>query len=430
MGTNSLFERALGRLDEAARLVEITEETYIRLHHPKAVLSVSVPLRMDDGRLEMFAAHRVHHNDLRGPGKGGIRYHPDLDLDEIKALAFWMTCKCAVMDLPYGGAKGGITVDPKKLSQMELERLSRGLIRRIADFIGPQVDIPAPDVYTNERIMGWMMDEYAHVVRRHEPAVITGKPIALGGSQGRSTATARGGLVCVQKLAERHGWSADQTRVAIQGFGNAGQGIARLLFDAGYRVVAVSDSQGAIHSDKGFDVPSLIRFKNERRSLKAVYCEESVCDAVQAERLTNEEMLELDVDVLVPAALADVITGDNAGAIKARAVIELANGPTTAEADEILNEAGVTVIPDILANAGGVTVSYYEWIQNLTGDYWSADKVEKRLQQRMSHQFDRIQDLVDEHETSFRVGAYALALQRLGAAAEAVGTRDLFNGSK
>ena len=428
MSEHSAFVAALRRLDAAAKLVDIPEETYVRLRHPKAVLTVSVPLRRDDGSLEMFTAHRVHHNDLRGPGKGGLRYHPDVTLDECKALAFWMTCKCAVMDLPYGGAKGGIAVDPKSLSQLELERLSRGLIRRIAEFIGPQLDIPAPDVYTNERIMGWMMDEYAHVVRRHEPAVITGKPLALGGSQGRSDATARGGCVCIAKLAEKRGWKPSETTVAIQGFGNAGQGIARLLADAGYRIVAVSDSSGAIISRDGFDVPSLIQAKNDTRKLEAVYCEGSICDQVPAETISNRELLQLDVDILVPAALEDVITADNAADVRAGVILELANGPITSDADDILDERGVTVIPDILANAGGVTVSYYEWVQNRSGDYWTAEEVRQRLENRMAYQFDQVMRLASDKKVSLRVAAYALALQRLGEAAEAVGTRDLFNG--
>ncbi len=428
MTDHSAFVAALRRLDAAAKLVDIPEETYVRLRHPKAVLTVSVPLRRDDGSLVMFTAHRVHHNDLRGPGKGGLRYHPDVTLDECKALAFWMTCKCAVMDLPYGGAKGGIAVDPKSLSQLELERLSRGLIRRIAEFIGPQLDIPAPDVYTNERIMGWMMDEYAHVVRRHEPAVITGKPLALGGSQGRSDATARGGYVCIAKLAEERGWKPAETTVAIQGFGNAGQGIARLLAEDGYRIVAVSDSSGAIVSRDGFDVPSLIRAKNDTRKLEAVYCQGSVCDQVDAERISNGELLELDVDILIPAALEDVITADNAAEVQARVVLELANGPVTSDADDILDQRGITVIPDILANAGGVTVSYYEWVQNRSGDYWSAEDVRQRLEKRMAYQFDQVMRLAADNQVSLRVAAYALALQRLGEAAEAVGTRDLFNG--
>lgn len=389
---------------------------------------MSIPLRRDDGSLEIFEGYRVHHSDLLGPGKGGLRYHPEVELEEVKALAFWMTCKCAVMGLPYGGAKGGIAVDPRKLSMLEVERLSRGFIRKIADFIGPETDIPAPDVYTNERIMGWMMDEYSQVVRRRTPAVITGKPVALGGSLGRSGATGHGGYVCIRELARERGWQPDKTTVAVQGFGNAGQSVARLLHRDGYRVVAVSDSRGGIYRDKGFDVPSLIHAKNERRKLEALYCESSVCDAVPADEISNNELLELDVDVLVPAALEDVITAHNAGRVGAQVVLELANGPTTSEADRILEERGVTVVPDILANAGGVTVSYYEWVQNRTGDYWSEKEVLERLDERMCRQFRRILEIADQKDTSLRTAAYILALQRIGAAADAMGTERLFNG--
>ncbi len=426
--SKSAFKRALARLDQAAEHVEIPEETFIRLHHPRAVLSVAVPVRRDDGSLEIFTGYRVHHSDLLGPCKGGLRYHPDVDLEEVKALAFWMTCKCAVMDLPYGGAKGGVTVDPRKLSMMEIERLSRGLIRQIADFIGPEVDIPAPDVYTNERIMGWMMDEYSQVVRRRTPAVITGKPVALGGSLGRSTATGRGGWVCLRELGKEYDWQPEKTRIAIQGFGNAGQAIARLLHEDGFRVVAVSDSKGAIFNDDGLDIPSVIEHKNRHSELEAVYCDGSVCETHDAEQLSNEELLELGVDVLVPAAMDDVITADNASKIKARVIIELANGPTTAEADDILTDNDVLVIPDILANAGGVTVSYFEWVQNRRGEQWSESEVHERLDKRMAAQFGKVMALADEHKVSARLAAYMLALKRLGAAAEALGTAHEFNG--
>jgi glutamate dehydrogenase (NADP+) len=424
------FERALRRLDAAARHVEIPAETLQRLRYPKAVLTVSIPVRRDNGELEVFEGYRVHHSDLLGPGKGGLRYHPRVDLEEIKALAFWMTCKCAVMDLPYGGAKGGVAVDPKKLSLLEIERLSRGLIRHIADFIGPDTDIPAPDIYTNERIMGWMMDEYSHVVRQRTPAVITGKPVALGGSRGRSGATGRGAYVCIRELAREHDWRPEDITVAIQGFGNAGQSVARLLHEDGYCVVAVSDSGGAIYNEEGFDVHRLIRGKNERRSLEALYADCSVCEAEGAERISNADLLELDVDVLIPAALEDVITADNARRVQARTVVEVANGPTTVEADEILDERGVTVIPDILANAGGVTVSYFEWIQNRTGDYWSEVVICERLDARMREQFHQVMRTSREKEIPLRKAAYVVALQRLSAAAEAMGTSQLFNGGE
>jgi glutamate dehydrogenase (NADP+) len=419
--TTSPFKRALSRLEKVSEHLDISEETYLRLQHPKAVVSVSVPVRMDDGTLRIFEGYRVQHNDLLGPGKGGLRYHPDADLEEIKALAFWMTCKCAVMDLPYGGAKGGIAVDAKRLSSMELERLSRGFIRRIADFIGPEVDIPAPDMYTNERIMGWMMDEYSHVVRRRTPAVITGKPLALGGSEGRNGATAAGGFACLEAWRKKHQWDPESTTVAIQGFGNAGQNIAHLLSGAGYRVVAVSDSRGAIHHDQGLDIAELIKVKNGNNNLDSIYARKSVCDSGKATLISNEELLELDVDILVPAALDDVITTDNASRIRATTILELANGPTTAGADEILDDKGVVIIRDILANAGGVTVSYYEWIQNRTGDYWNADQVRTRLESRMSEQFDAVCAIASDRDVSLRQAAYILALGRLGKAAEAIG---------
>ncbi|TVQ41999.1 MAG: Glu/Leu/Phe/Val dehydrogenase [Wenzhouxiangella sp.] len=427
MGKNA-FERALARLDQAANHVEIPAETFKRLHFPKAILSVSIPVRRDDGSLEVYQGYRVQHSDLLGPCKGGLRYHPDVDLDEVKALAFWMTCKCAIMNLPYGGAKGGVAVDPKDLSMLELERLSRGFIRRIADFIGPEVDIPAPDVYTNERIMGWMMDEYSDVVRRRSPAVITGKPLALGGSAGRAGATGRGGYFCLRELARERDWKAEDIRIAIHGFGNAGQSIARLLHEDGYKVVAVSDSCGGIINKEGLDIPEVIKGKTAGRKVEQVYCQDSVCDQDGVDVISNEELLTLDVDVLIPAALDDVITGDNAGDIRADVILELANGPTTMEADRVLDERNITVIPDILANAGGVTVSYYEWVQNRTGDYWSEDEVDQRLEKRMREQFAAVMELADDLELSFREAAYCLALKRLSAAAEAMGTQALFNG--
>ncbi len=425
---DSQFRQALARLDDAAKYVEIEAETLERLRHPKAILTVAVPLRRDDGSLEIFEGYRVQHSDLLGPGKGGLRYHPRVNLEEVKALAFWMTCKCAVMDLPYGGAKGGIAVDPKELSMLEVERLSRGFIRKIADFIGPETDIPAPDVNTNERIMGWMMDEYSQVVRQRTPAVITGKPVALGGSRGRSGATGYGGYVCLRELARDRDWQPEKTTVAVQGFGNAGQEIARLLHRDGYRVVAVSDSRGGIYREQGVDVPSLVHAKNTRRTLEALYCGASVCEAVSATAISNEELLALDVDVLVPAALEDVITKGNAANVRARVVLELANGPTSAAADRILEEQGVTLVPDILANAGGVTVSYFEWVQNRSGEYWSEDTVLQRLDTMMCERFRAVLEIAEEQALSLRMAAYVLALKRLGAAAEAMGTARLFNG--
>jgi glutamate dehydrogenase (NADP+) len=421
-----VFQDAIRRLDRAAEFAEIDQEAVDRLKHPKQVLTVSIPVRMDDGSLRIFVGYRVRHDDTRGPTKGGIRYHPDVDLAEVQALAFWMTFKCAVVGLPYGGAKGGVVVNPKQLSHLELERLTRGFVEVMADFIGPETDVPAPDVYTNAMIMGWMMDEYSKIHRQRTPAVITGKPIPLGGSVGRDDATGRGAYYCIKELEKHRGWKPRDVRVAVQGFGNAGQSVARLLHADGYRIVAVSDSMGGIHRDDGFDVPSLTRMKNESRRLKAVYCEGSVCEAVAADSITNAELLELDVDVLIPAALENQITADNADRISAPVVVEVANGPVTSAADKLLNAAGTLVVPDILANAGGVTVSYFEWVQNKAGYYWTLSQVHERLHEIMSRQFDVVYQLMLSRQIDMRTAAYAVALSRIGEAIESQGTARYF----
>ncbi len=429
MNPDSDFTTALRELDKAVNYASIHPEVIEQLKTPRSTLTVSIPVRMDDGTLRIFEGYRVRHSDLRGPAKGGLRYHPGVNLDKMKSLAFWMTCKCAVMDLPYGGAKGGVVVDPRSLSELELERLSRGFIARIADFIGPDIDIPAPDVYTNARIMGWMMDEYSTIVRRRTPAVITGKPLALGGSQGRDTATGRGGYICLKELEALRNWEPKKMTVAIQGFGNAGQAVAQLLHADGYRIVAISDSKGGIYRPEGFDVPSIIKKKNERRVLEAVYCDQYVCESVEAKTITNEDLLTLDVDILIPAALAGVITADLAPSVRARVILELANGPTSREADVILEKAGTLVVPDILANAGGVTVSYYEWVQNRSGDVWTEAEVHRRLDARMRRQFKAVHDLMPAHAVPMRTAAYVLALQRIGEAVDALGTSRYFNES-
>lgn len=421
-----VFSDAVKRLDRAFRYARIDEEALEKLKHPKSILQVSIPLRMDDGSLRIFEGYRVRHDDTRGPTKGGIRYHPHVCLDEVKALAFWMTCKCAVVGIPYGGAKGGITLNPKQLSRLELERLSRGFVRQVAEFIGPDTDIPAPDVYTNSMVMGWMMDEYSKIIRRHTPAVITGKPIPLGGSLGRDDATGRGGYHCIKKLEQRRGWNPSEIRVAVQGFGNAGQPVARLLHADGYKIVAVSDSKGGIYKPDGFDISSLIQFKTESRQLKAVYCRGSVCEMVDAETISNEDLLELDVDLLIPAALENQITAENVGRIQAPVIVELANGPTTSEADNVLSDRGTLVVPDILANAGGVTVSYFEWAQNKQGFYWSLQEVHDRLATIMAREFNAVYDLMNHYQTDMRTAAYVHALNRIGGAMEAQGTQRYF----
>lgn len=422
----AIFDGAIKRLDVAFKHADIDAETLERLKHPKAIIQVSIPVRMDDGSLRIFEGYRVHHDDTRGPTKGGIRYHPDVDLDEVKALAFWMTCKCAVVGIPFGGGKGGIIVNPKELSKLELERLSRGFVRQIADFIGPDIDIPAPDVYTNSMIMGWMMDEYSKIKRQHTPAVITGKPIQLGGSLGRDTATGQGAYYCIKELEKKNGWKPSEIRVAIQGFGNGGQVVATFLHANGYKVVAVSDSKGGIYTTKGFDIPSITKVKNETRKLQAVYCEGSVCEMIDAEKITNEELLELDVDILIPAALENQITGENAERIKAPFIVEIANGPTTNEGEAILDKKGTVVIPDILANAGGVTVSYFEWVQNRQGYYWPLEEVHQKLETIMKREFNAIYDLKESKKINMRTAAYVHALNRIGEAIEAGGTQSYF----
>ncbi|MEX2620777.1 MAG: Glu/Leu/Phe/Val dehydrogenase [Egibacteraceae bacterium] len=428
MTSSPLLGDATAHLEQALRHAAVSEDTLERLEHPKSTLKVSIPVRMDNGTLRTFRGYRVRYDDSRGPTKGGIRYHPGVNVDEVQTLAFWMTCKTAIVDLPFGGGKGGITVDPKALSQMELERLSRGYVDAVADFIGPDVDVPAPDVYTNQMIMGWMMDEYGIIKRQITPAVITGKPLAMGGSLGRGSATADGGFDVLQALRGRL-LDKESPTVAVQGFGNAGATIAQLLFDAGYKVVAVSDSQGGVHARDGLHVPSVHKTKLESRELRAVYCEGSVCDIVEHDRITNEELLALDVDVLVPAALENAITATNVDDVKARVILELANGPVGSKADEVLHERGVTVIPDILANAGGVTVSYFEWVQNRSGYYWTADEVRTRLHERMVRETEALWELKESLGVSLRVAGYVQALRRISEAVDAKGHADHFAAS-
>jgi len=425
--SDTIFEDALTHLKRAKQYSHADDETIKRLQHPKSALEFSIPVRMDNGSLEVFTGYRVRYNDSRGPTKGGIRFHPNVTMNEVKALSFWMTLKCALVGIPFGGGKGGVIVDPKQLSRMELERLSRGFIEQAVDVIGPETDIPAPDVYTNAMVMGWMMDEYSKIVRRYAPGVITGKPISMGGSLGRDDATGRGGYYCIKELERRRHWNPEHITVAVQGFGNAGQHIARLLHADGYRIVAVSDSRGGIYRQEGFDVPSLIRAKQETQKVQAVYCEGTVCEALPAQPLTNEELLELEVDILIPAALENVIHEKNADRIKATMIVELANGPITSQADAVLASKDILVIPDILANAGGVTVSYFEWVQNKSGYYWSLEEVHDKLQKIMSCEFNAVYELMLEHQVSMRIAAYAQALNRLGDAIHAQGTQSYFS---
>jgi glutamate dehydrogenase (NADP+) len=424
--SESLFADASRRLERALKYVSLSEDTTERLKYPKSSLIVSIPVRMDNGSLRIFQGYRVRYDDTRGPTKGGIRFHPHVTLDEVQSLAFWMTFKCAVLSLPFGGAKGGITLNPKELSKMELERLSRGYIDAIADFIGPDVDIPAPDVYTNPMIMGWMMDQYNIITRKLNPGVITGKPVNIGGSLGRDTATATGAFFVIEQLLPKFNQKPQDTTVAIQGFGNAGAELAELLWKRGYKVVAISDSQGGIYAKTGLDIPSIRQFKETNKNIKALYCQGSVCHIVEHEVITNEELLTLDVDVLIPAALENQITEKNAQDIKAKFIFEVANGPTTSAADRVLEEKGIYVIPDILVNAGGVTVSYFEWVQNRSGFYWSLEEVNQRLKDKMFAETEELWRISQELSVPMRTAAYIHGLNRLGEAINAKGTRDYY----
>jgi glutamate dehydrogenase (NADP+) len=424
--SKSLFTDASSRLERALKYVSISDDAIERLKYPKASLSVSIPVRMDNGTLRIFQGYRVRYDDTRGPGKGGVRYHPNVSIDEVQSLAFWMTFKCALLDLPFGGAKGGITLNPKELSKAELERLSRGYIEGIADFIGPDVDILAPDVYTNEMIMGWMMDQYSIIQRKISPAVVTGKPLTMGGSRGRDTATGTGAFHVIHSLLPKLDKKPANTTVAVQGFGNAGAIVADLLAKAGYQVVAVSDSQGGIYREKGLDIASIRQYKQEHREITAIYCQDTVCHIMEHEAISNEELLALDVDVLIPAALENQITAENADRVRAKYIFEVANGPTTSEADRILESKGILVFPDILVNAGGVTVSYFEWVQNRSGLYWQLNEINERLKERMVTQAEKVWSFAQEFDISLRNAAYAQAIARLGEALDAKGTRDYY----
>lgn len=426
MPQTNVYLDSLERLERIATQAEVGAEVIETLSRPKATLTASLPVRMDDGSTRHFVAYRCRYNDALGPTKGGIRFHPSVTLEEVQALALWMTLKCAVVGIPYGGGKGGVIVDPKQLSRMEIERLSRSYIRAMADFIGPDVDIPAPDVYTNARIMGWMADEYQAIKRIKAPGVITGKPISLGGSLGREEATGRGAFLVIQLAAGERHIKPNETRVAIQGFGNAGYHVGRLLHQEGYRIVAVSDSQGGIYSEEGFDVESLFQFKQQSGRVRGVYCQGSVCELIEHQQISNEQLLELDVDILIPAALESVIGPWNAAKIKAPIIAEVANGPITSEVDELLHQAGKLVLPDVLVNAGGVTVSYFEWVQNRNGYAWTLDEVRERLDKIMTTAFQKMWSLGTEEDLPMRNAAYRIAIRRIAEAIKSHGTREYF----
>ncbi|BBD40430.1 Glu/Leu/Phe/Val dehydrogenase [Aminobacter sp. NyZ550] len=420
MTEGSLLDHALVRLDEAAKHLNVDADVIEKLKFARETTKARLMIRMDDGSRKSFLSWRCRYDDTRGPTKGGIRFHPESTADEVEMLAFWMTFKCAVMNLPYGGGKGAVQVDPRKLSKAELERLSRAYMQAFARIIGPDRDIPAPDVYTNSMIMGWMADEYAQIVGQASPAVITGKPLALGGSLGRGDATARGGFYLVRHLADELGLKGS-LRIAVQGFGNAGQHIARLLASDGHKIIAVSDSEGAVHASDGLDLDRLFAAKNSARSVT------STAGQHGHELLAGDALVGIDCDILVPSALENMIRVDNADSVKARIVLELANGPVTSEADAILEKKGIVVLPDILANAGGVTVSYFEWVQNRQGFYWQIEEIHDRLRAIMEREGRAIWDVASKKEISVRTAAYVHALGRLAEAIEAHGTQSYFD---
>lgn len=408
MTDGPVFSNARKQLEAAYQHLDVSDAAKAILAAPKESLSFQIPVQMDDGTVKVFPAFRVRYNDARGPTKGGIRYHQGVTLDEVTALSFWMAIKCAVVDLPYGGGKGGVIVDPKKLSKTELEKLSRGYVKIAYHAMGPQKDIPAPDVNTTAEIMRWMSDEFDTITGKKQPAFITGKPIAEGGSLGRDTATARGAYLCIEELCKATNKHVKGLRVAVQGFGNAGAHIASMLHANGASVVAVSDSSGAIVNEHGLDIPKLVELKKENDLTAS-----SVLSAVGAHAITNAQLLELDVDVLAPAALENQLTKDNAAHIKAPWIVELANGPTTADADIAFAHAGKIVVPDVLANAGGVTVSYFEWVQNLEGKQWTAAEVDKKLEHAMRPSFQAVWKMAKEKNVPMRTAAFLVAVKRI-----------------
>ncbi|OGJ59791.1 hypothetical protein A2881_00790 [Candidatus Peribacteria bacterium RIFCSPHIGHO2_01_FULL_55_13] len=413
-------------LEEVLTKIEVSPAERKMLNEPQAIHREEITIKKDDGKKATFPAFRVQFNNARGPYKGGIRYHQDADLDEVKALAALMAIKTAVVDIPFGGGKGGVQCNPKDLSKRELQEVSRAYVRAFAKHLGPDIDCPAPDVNTTPDIMAWMRDEYEKITNTYAPAMITGKPLAYGGSLGRDTATARGGFFILQELVERDALDPSELRVVIQGFGNAGGHMAELLHGAGYTIVAVSDSHGGIYNAEGLDPVRIEKYKRKNGTVAGEYCTGSVCDLERmkmdgVKRITNEELLELPCDILIPAALDNVITADNAKNIRAKLILELANGPTTPEADAILAKKKVKVIPDVLANAGGVTVSYFEWVQGRSGEQWTAERIDHDLKRVMLAAFRDVRRTAYREKMTYREAAFAVGLRRIVAAMRARG---------
>src|SRR3954471_6493087 len=397
--TQTVIHRALEELG-------YPEEVYELLKEPLRLLTVKIPIRMDDGSIKIFTGYRAQHNDAVGPTKGGIRFHPEVTETEVKALSIWMSLKCGIVDLPYGGGKGGIICDPRDMSFRELERLSRGYVRAISQIVGPTKDIPAPDVFTNSQIMAWMMDEYSRIDEFNSPGFITGKPIVLGGSQGRDRATAEGVTIIIEEAAKRRGIDMKGARIVIQGFGNAGSFLSKFLHDEGAKVIGISDAYGALYDQNGLDIDYLLDRRDSFGTVTKLF----------NQTITNQELLEKECDILVPAAIENQITEENAHDIRASIVVEAANGPTTLEATQILTDRGILLVPDVLASAGGVTVSYFEWVQNNQGYYWSEEEVEEKLEKVMVKAFNNIYDTAQNRRIDMRLAAYMVGVRKMAEA--------------
>jgi len=403
---------ALKQLDIAAKELNLDSGVHEILKHPKRAIIVSLPIRMDNNEIHVFTGCRVQHNDARGPFKGGVRYHPNVTLDEVTALAMWMTWKCAVVDIPYGGAKGGICCNPKEMSSNELQALTRRYTTAILDFIGPYRDVQAPDVYTDAQTMAWIMDTYSQFRGYSVPEIVTGKPLSIGGSEGRVEATAFGVTICIREAAKKLGMKLKNAEVVVQGFGNVGWNTARILSEMGCKIVALSDSKGGIYKKDGLNPTMVFHHKNEKGS---------VIGFKESKNITNEELFQLECDILVPAALENQITASNADRIKAKMVAEAANGPTTPEADKILEEKNIFLIPDILANSGGVASSYFEWVQNLTREHWNEEAIHRKLEEKMVIAFNNVYDLMQKHEKHMRTAALMLGVGRVAEAIKTLG---------
>ncbi|WP_180320493.1 Glu/Leu/Phe/Val family dehydrogenase [Shouchella patagoniensis] len=399
VSTQSIIYTALEKLG-------YPEEMYELLKEPIRMMTVRIPVRMDDGSTKIFTGYRAQHNDAVGPTKGGVRFHPDVTETEVKALSIWMSLKAGIVNLPYGGGKGGIVCDPRKMSFREVERLSRGYVRAISQIVGPTKDIPAPDVFTNSQIMAWMLDEYSRIREFDSPNFITGKPLVLGGSHGRESATAKGVTICVTEAAKKQGIDIDGAKVIIQGFGNAGSFLAKFLADAGALVVGIADAYGALYDENGLDIDYLLDRRDSFGTVTKLF----------KDTISNEELLEKECDILVPAAIENQITSKNAAQIKASIVVEAANGPTTLEATKILSERGILLVPDVLASAGGVTVSYFEWVQNNQGYYWSDEEVEGKLHTVLVDAFEHIYQLAKRRKVDMRLSAYMVGVRRMAEA--------------